>query len=174
MITFADLLGLMLCFFVLVYAGRGVQPETWATLQSSLNTHFTTAPAPLDAGSSQPLVDEAQYLETWLQARIAEQPNLSGVLVERTERGISLRLSRSMELTVAASKLLVGIVDRVDNQLLLVLPAGTVEDLNNAAEQARTFKSALLAAGLERPVAIVLDPESSDPALVLALEQARP
>jgi flagellar motor protein MotB len=173
MITFADLLGLMLCFFVMVYASRAVPERQWDDMREQVAGQFNQ-PTTLIGSTAQPVEDEGLYLETWLQARIAEQPELNGVLVERTDRGISLRLSRSMELTVTASKLLVGVVERVDHPLLLVLPAGTVDDLNSAAEKARTFKSALVAAGLKQQVDIVLDPLSTDPALVLSLEQGRP
>lgn len=172
MMTFADLLGLLLCFFVMTYASRAIQPESWAGMRDTLVGRFGVVADHTHQTNVEPVEEQGQYLETWLQARIAEQPDLDGVLIEHSDRGIGLRLSRSMELTETAAKLLVSIVERVDNQLLLVLPAGTVSDLNDAAEQARTLKAALIAAGLTRPVSIVLDPAVTDPALVLSMAKA--
>lgn len=92
LVSFADLMALLLAFFVLLYAMQRVEEGSWRALVESLSQTLrpvvdTTSPEPADYENVESLVlpkaINLSYLEVLLRGRQAREPALAGVVVRR-------------------------------------------------------------------------------------------
>jgi chemotaxis protein MotB len=95
MITFADLLSLLLTFFVLVFATTTVAQRDWQRVVQPISTYLSgrTVAAPEVAG---PTPVEAKldlgYVSTLLERLVADVPALAGIVIERRDHAVALAL----------------------------------------------------------------------------------
>lgn len=91
LLTFADLIALLLAFFVLIYATQKVERAPWQALVKSLSQslnpeHLLVEPRP-SAVSNIRLLARARaldlgYLDALLKGVVAQEPSLAGVVVQ--------------------------------------------------------------------------------------------
>src|SRR3984957_11140573 len=96
MITFADLLSLLLTFFVLVFATTTVEQKDWRRVVQPISAYLTgrtiTAPkvaAPVPAAQAKL---DLTYVSTLLDRLVADVPPLAGSRVSRDEHRVVLTL----------------------------------------------------------------------------------
>jgi len=99
MITFADLVALMLTFFVLLFSMSQLQQQKWQSLVESLagnlSATYKTETAKF-AADYQPEAEiippgaDLDYLEPILREHFAAEPMLTGGLIQRVEDGLSI------------------------------------------------------------------------------------
>ena len=99
MITFADLIALMLTFFVLLFAMSQLQQQKWQSLVESLAGNLSATYKTETAKYAADYQPEAQiippgadldYLEPILREHFATEPMLAGGLIQRAEDGLRL------------------------------------------------------------------------------------
>jgi chemotaxis protein MotB len=95
MTSFADLISLLLAFFVLLYAAETGGAGQWERIRSSLSAKFNPGTAASEGGSTRvelsrmvPVGRDLDYLSTVLAERIATEATLAGVRVDRRAEGI--------------------------------------------------------------------------------------
>jgi chemotaxis protein MotB len=136
MVTFADLIALMLTFFVLLFAMSQMQREKWQSLVESLASNlsstyeietakFTTDYQP-EAQSAPPGAD-LDYLEPILREHFAAELLLAGGVIERVDGGLGvlfpderLFVGRTSKLTTRGEKIvfaLGGVLRNLDNAI---------------------------------------------------------
>ena len=90
LITFADLIALLLAFFVMIYATQKVEHGAWEALVKSLSQslnptreHVERAPSAESniRQRAQARAIDLDYLETLLAGTIAQEPSLTGVVL---------------------------------------------------------------------------------------------
>jgi chemotaxis protein MotB len=95
MITFADLLSLLLTFFVLVFATSTIEQKDWQRVVQPIATYLTgrtiTAPNVATPDQAEARLDLA-YLATLLERLVADVPALAGAQVVREEHALRLTL----------------------------------------------------------------------------------
>jgi chemotaxis protein MotB len=136
LITFTDLVALLLAFFVMLFATQKVEIAKWTSLVDSLsrslrpNTVQTVerrfATRNLNQKIGRSAID-LSYLELLLQAKITSASGLKGVLLHKFDDRMVIALSADhlfplggAEPTVAARKtlfVLAGILRNIDNRL---------------------------------------------------------
>jgi len=122
MITFADLIALMLTFFVLLFSMSQLQQQKWQSLVESLagnlNATYKTETAKF-AADYQPEAQiippgaDLDYLEPILREHFAADPMLTGGMIQRVEDGLSISfpderlfVGSAPELTARGAKVL--------------------------------------------------------------------
>lgn len=168
MLTFADLVSLMLTFFVLMFALSGVKTNSFKALAASLSTALNpplTRPAEapsalknVDRVATRP-GDELPYLAGLLGNVIAETPTLKGVKLDLYDDRLELVLPSAMvfggpDAAVAASAkpaiaALAQSAGGIGNRVTVAVRA---PDWTLALARAGALANALRAAGLDRPL----------------------
>jgi chemotaxis protein MotB len=94
LVTFTDLIALLLTFFVMIFATHKVERQPWEALSESLNRALNPSrnvviERPRADRNARPLSPEYAfdlgYLESILQLRIDTEPDLAGVALQRFE-----------------------------------------------------------------------------------------
>lgn len=93
LITFADLVALVLAFFVMMYATQRVEDGNWQSMVQSLSRSLKVEPSPLELPSAQRNVElrkqtqaiELAYLEALLNNLRESEPALAGIVMHRLE-----------------------------------------------------------------------------------------
>lgn len=103
MLTFIDLVSLLLTFFVLLFAMSSLKGEPWRATRATLTTVFggherLPQPATLrnEPWRRQPRGDDLDYLADIVTQALASQTLLSGIAVERGEDWLILRLPAAL------------------------------------------------------------------------------
>lgn len=160
MLTFADMLSILLCFLVLAYALKAAPDGTRDKALTAIREVFR----PGNHGQSgAPLQLTAQrggnYWATWLKVRIREIPSLSGQTIEVHGATASLALSDGADLLDQAS---LAALARVLNgsEAPVVIRAGAASELAadwaDAAGRAQDLSDRLVAAGLRQTPGILV------------------
>lgn len=111
MLTFADLLSLVLCFFILQFSMNAVQVEAWRAVVDSLSDRLNPAAAKLrttpsdghqDSMTRQLEAGDIDYLATLFASKIARDPLLSGGRVRLLEDRVAISIPADL-LFVAGS-----------------------------------------------------------------------
>jgi len=165
MITFADLLSLLLTFFVLVFATSSIEQKDWQRVVQPISAYLTgrtiTAPQVAAPEPVQAKLDLA-YIATLLQRLVADVPALAGAQVMREEHALVLTLPPGKSWIGGAAppladlaRLLAGL----DNRIEITLHGGTdpspharpVEDWRRALQGASAIAAELTRLGATRP-----------------------
>ncbi|WP_020594216.1 OmpA/MotB family protein [Kiloniella laminariae] len=94
MVTFTDLVALMLTFFVLLYSMSVMEEKKWRNLVDSLSTslkveRFVVEPKPAKSLTMEPVDfipgEDLDYLHSLLGQKLKDDPKLSSVLLTRLE-----------------------------------------------------------------------------------------
>ena len=149
MITFADLLSLLLTFFVLVFATTTVEQKDWQRVVQPISAYLTgrtiTAPNVAAPETAQAKLDLA-YIATLLDRLVADVPALAGAQLVRGEHALVLTLpSGKSWIGGAAPPLadLARLLAGLDNRIEITLHGGTdpspharpVEDWRRALQE---------------------------------------
>jgi len=174
LITFVDLVGLIVIFFILLYAMSEVEREKWQGVSTTLSrvlgfdtgvarsTGLPELATPARGGYGANL----EYLAAVLERRLAEDDALAGVTIRRPGDGLAIALPSGMlfrsgeavlsedgeRLVSALARLLRNVRNRVevvDYGVPLSLAAGWVRPINRAL----AVRSGLLRAGYAKGVA---------------------
>lgn len=118
MVTFSDLVVLMLAFFVLMFAMSAFKEEAFERLTTSLSETFRpraviVQPDQPDRsveteGVTRPRGQDLGYLASVLETTFAEDPRLSGTLVQRLDDRVVLLLPADLLFRAGASDLSPG------------------------------------------------------------------
>lgn len=188
MLTFADLVSLMLTFFVLMFALSGVKAEPFRALAASLSYALDQ---PLAAPAETPSAirnvdrvairpgDELPYLAGLLGNVVAQTPALKGATLRLYDDRLELVLpaqamfgGEGPGVAVAAKPAIAALSQAVAGIGNRVTVAVRAPDWNLALARAGALANALRAAGLDRALAVN---GSADPmpgvALVLATDR---
>jgi chemotaxis protein MotB len=170
MITFADLLSLLLTFFVLVFATTAVGPKDWQRVVQPISTYLSgrTIAAPQIAGPAPPPARlDLAYVSTLLERLVGAVPALTGAGLERREHDVVLTLPQGREPadwvggTPSPLADLARLLDGLDNRVEVVVHGGTdaspharpEADWRRALGHAQDIAAALNRLGRTRPVA---------------------
>lgn len=94
LIIFADLLALMLTFFVLIFSMNAVQYEQWESVVASLSDHLNpsraqVAPEEVEGREAakiyQPFAISLDYLQAVMEQKIATEERMAGMTLHRLE-----------------------------------------------------------------------------------------
>lgn len=78
LISFADLLGVLLCFFILIYTTRPANEGAWAGIAASLANAFgRAAPQPAQPRGGEPPASDLTYLAAVLEPRLDSEMKLA-------------------------------------------------------------------------------------------------
>jgi chemotaxis protein MotB len=168
MITFADLLSLLLAFFVLVFAATSVEPDDWQRNVLPISTYLSgrsseagkvAEPAPDTAPRLDPI-----YLSTLLDRLVEADPALAGAQIRRHPHAVELVLAPNLVPTASPPPLagLARLLATLDNRVELAVHTGI--DPTPKADPASPWRRALALAqsveaeldrlGDHRPVAL--------------------
>lgn len=164
MITFTDLVALMLTFFVLLFAMSQIQQQKWEalvqSLASDLNATYKTEAVNVAADEQAaaeiaPPGADLDYIEPILREHFAAEPMLAGAALERADGGLSV--------TFPDERLFVdGTPELTERGAKVVFALGSVlRNLDNAVDVNARIRSAATAdpsdwqTALARSVAIV-------------------
>ncbi|HVJ51082.1 MAG TPA: flagellar motor protein MotB [Aliidongia sp.] len=96
MITFADLLSLLLAFFVLMFATTSVEQKDWQRVVQPISTYLTGRTIAPPQSSETPPVGKARldldYVAALLERLAADSKPLAGATVERAEHMVLFHL----------------------------------------------------------------------------------
>jgi chemotaxis protein MotB len=97
MITFADLLSLLLAFFVLMFSTMSVDERQWERLIAPISDYLRPG-APPPPGTGEPPVAgrralESGYVSTLLESLKLSDPALTGAAIEHSDDRVRLRLA---------------------------------------------------------------------------------
>lgn len=164
MITFADLIALMLTFFVLLFAMSQIQQQKWQSLVESLASNLSatyeteTAKFAADYQPEAEIVPpgaDLDYLEPILREHFAAEPMLAGGAIERGEDGLSvsfpderLFVGSTPELTARGAKVIFAlgsVLRNLDNAV----------DVNTRVRSGAKDAAADWEAALARSVSVV-------------------
>jgi chemotaxis protein MotB len=130
MITFADLLSLLLTFFVLVFATSTIEQKDWQRVVQPITTYLTgrTIAAPHVATPDQaPARLDLAYLATLLDRLVTDVPALSGATVVRQDHALVLTLPSTKSWiggTAPPLADLARLLAGLDNRIEITLHAG--------------------------------------------------
>jgi chemotaxis protein MotB len=130
MITFADLLSLLLAFFVLVFAATSVEPGDWQRNVLPISAYLSGRHAA--AGSvAQPALDieprlDPIYLSTLLDRLVEADPALAGAHIRRRAHAVELALAPNFVPAASPPPLagLARLLATLDNRVELVVHTG--------------------------------------------------
>ncbi len=164
MITFTDLIALMLTFFVLLFSMSQLQQQKWQSLVESLASNLSatykteTAKFAADYQVEAPIVPpgaDLDYLEPILREHFAEDPMLKDGSIDRAEGGLivffpdeRLFVGNTPELTTRGAKVIFAlgsVLRNLDNAV----------DVNAGIRSGATIVSADWETALARSVAVV-------------------
>ncbi len=143
MIIFADVVGLLLAFFVLLFSMNSVQVEGWQAVVSTFTKKLNPArPRTVPASDSdaesariwRPRAMNLDYLNNLLEAKIADDPSLAGLTLRREEERLVLSIpgpalygsggNVGAPESRALARELGELLRPVSNQIVVSLPAG--------------------------------------------------
>lgn len=136
LLTYADMITLLLAFFIILYASSRVDAKRYADLASSVRTAFgAPLPArPLGAGGGGekllPFGDMVGMLMQQLSAQLEEEIRAGSVEIERTDKGVVLRFRETVLFGLGSATLAdeaKRILDKVAQSLLTMSNAIEVE-----------------------------------------------
>ncbi|MHA1600661.1 MAG: OmpA/MotB family protein [Alphaproteobacteria bacterium] len=144
MVTFADLMALMLAFFVLLFSMSQIQRQKWQSIVESLASHQSatyeteTAKYAADYQVAAPIIPpgaDLDYLEPVLRDHFAAEPMLAGGLIERVEGGLGI--------SFPDERLFVGSTPKLTARGTKVISAlgSVLRSLNNAVDVNARMKS---------------------------------
>ncbi len=168
--TFADLLALLLTFFVMLYTMSSLQGEKWGMVAESLHQRLNPArqvsvrllQSEGGHGASAPLrALDIGYVDALLQEKLSRHPDLVGSHVVRAGNRVSVGLPlASMSLPPGEqdrrmARALTEALSQVGNRLEVhgYSDAAAGEAWSAGLARAMIFADALAAAGLGRPIA---------------------
>lgn len=171
MITFADLLSLLLSFFVLLFATTSINHQNWVRVMQPVTVYFGGKPAALP-GTAVPAppppaaILDMNYLTAALRQLVAQDPGLAGATVRGDDQRTILTLPPALlpcRHAVDPGHRLAGLatlLGNVDNQIEIMGHAGldpTVsagpEAWAGALDLADRVAAMLTTAGVSRPFA---------------------
>jgi chemotaxis protein MotB len=164
MITFADLLSLLLAFFVLMFATTSVDQKEWERAVQPISTYLTGRTIQAAEVTLAPVADKARLDLAYLATLIEGQaPALAGAKVERDEHAIivSLRANavwHGVEPAPLAD--LARLLSSIDNRIEVVAHVGAdpspnavaAADWHRALDQAIAVAGELKRLGYAKPV----------------------
>lgn len=172
MLTFADLVSLMLTFFVLMFALSGVKGERWDQLADSLSRALNPPLVrPADTGSAIRNNDRVQtrpgneltYLASLLSNVVAEVPALGGAAVTLEDNRLTLTLPPQVvfvgdtaAVAPGAGALLTALAQAtggIGNQMSVMVT--DADSFAHALGRAGAFANALRAEGFSRPLRVL-------------------
>lgn len=177
MITLADLLALLLTFFVLLFSMNAVQFANWQSVIASFRKQFnpeaarvTTEPvADADAVRRfEPWGADLGYLAAVLRHKLA-QPPLAGAWLDRSGDRLSVIMppgrlveaesGRPTPRAEAIARLLAADLGRLSNAVRIAgrFETGGGEDWAQAFARADTFAALLRRSGYDRPVVVTAE-----------------
>jgi chemotaxis protein MotB len=165
MITFADLLSLLLTFFVLVFATTTVEQKDWQRVVEPISAYLTgrtmTAPTILPAPEARARLD-LSYVSTLIDRLLSEDAALAGIHVSRLEHAMVLTLTNGATSNAAMppladlARLLTGLDNRIEIRAHTGIDpspnAAPIADWRRALGQAQAVATELARLGYARPV----------------------
>jgi chemotaxis protein MotB len=167
MITFADLLSLLLTFFVLVFATTSVEQKDWQRVVQPISAYLTgrTLAAP-NVAAPVPTVQaklDLAYVSTLLDRLVADAPALAGSRVSRDEHRVVLTLRPGGAWIGGAPPPLADLarlLSGLDNRVEIFVHGGIdpsphappVADWRRALQQAMALAAELNRLGYARPL----------------------
>jgi chemotaxis protein MotB len=162
MITFADLLSLLLTFFVLVFATTTMEQKDWQRIvqpiSAYLSGHAVTAPKVVTPAPTPAARLDLAYVETLLSGLVAGVPALAGTRVVREEHTIIVTLRPGLDWrrgTPAPLADLARLLSGLDNRIEVLAHGGVdrspraaaVADWRRALDQAQAVSAELARLG---------------------------
>jgi chemotaxis protein MotB len=187
-LSFVDLTGILVAFFVLLFSMKNPDAERWQALQSSMYKAFS--PHPTVVGENMPAgrlnaparpyrkSDGLIYLQQLLQRRLADDALWSRAQTQ-VEGGEALRLALPPALVAgtaltplgqAAFARLAAVLRNWDNAMNVTLRGGTAAQRAAALGGAAAAATALRDGGVTSLEGVQLQPGAGDVPLSLALE----
>ncbi|MGB8840107.1 MAG: flagellar motor protein MotB [Aliidongia sp.] len=165
MITFADLLSLLLTFFVLVFATTTVEQQDWQRVVEPISAYLTgrtmTAPTVLPAPETRARLD-LSYVSTLIDRLLSEDAALTGTHVSRLEHAVVLTLANSATPNAATppfadlARLLSGLDNRIEIRAHTGIDpsphAAPIADWRRALGHAQAIAAELARLGYDRPI----------------------
>lgn len=117
LITFADLIALLLAFFVMIYATQKVERGSWEAMVKSLSQSLNPGREPVEhppAGElnirqlAQARAIDLGYLETLLAGTIAQEPALTGAVLQQLGDRLVISLPSDLLFASGATESLPG------------------------------------------------------------------
>ena len=167
MITFADLLSLLLAFFVLVFATTTMEQKDWQRVVQPISAYLPgrtiaapTVVAPVPAPQAR--FDPA-YVSILLERLVADAPDLAGARVRREQHAVVLTLPPEMGWIGQATPPLADLarlLSGLDNRVEILAHAGTdpsphalaVADWRRALQLGQSVAGELTRLGYNRPI----------------------
>lgn len=170
LVTFVDLILLLLTFFVLMFSMTQPDPAKYAPIARSYAEAFDITPPEDDVfARARSYVAEAarpagamSYLEAALRAAFARSEALRGLQFRATEQYIGVSLPNGAPADRALVFDLAGALTNIDNRIAVIGRADqTADGWSAAVERAEAFADALNKAGYDRPAAALARATSS-------------
>jgi|HubBroStandDraft_1064217.scaffolds.fasta_scaffold00147_9 chemotaxis protein MotB len=164
MITFADLLALLLTFFVLVFATASVDQKDWQRVVQPISAYLTgrtiAAPAVAPPAPANPARDDLAYVSTLLDRLVADVPALAGAVVAREEHSVLLTLPPGAGGAAPPLADLARLLAGLDNRIEILAHGGTdpsphaapLADWRRALEKGLAVAAELRRLGYARPI----------------------
>lgn len=151
MITFADLLSLLLTFFILIYVTSGFKqeeikdgPNGSGNLAGSGKVAVSAAPPPIQSRSR----DSLEYLSFVIKNKIAEERALAGASVKLEKQGLVILLERR-NFDGGNAFALADLLSQVPNGVTFSVYGANLSD---SLSEARKLAAELAGAGLDRKI----------------------
>lgn len=105
MLTFADLLSLVLTFFVMIYSMTSLPPPKWQQVRSSLTRQLNPAMYWTEVKLSAPKTIQKihlnnaldlSYLSSILQEKVDDEPTLSGIIIQQQDDRLVISLPHDL------------------------------------------------------------------------------
>lgn len=121
LVTFADLVALVLAFFVMMYATQRVEDGNWQAMIQSLSRSLKVEPTALEAPSAsrnvalrtQPQAIELAYLEALLNNVRDSEPALAGIVMHRLEDRLIVALPGDLLFYPGRADPMAGAAERI-------------------------------------------------------------
>ncbi|MBL8631238.1 MAG: hypothetical protein JNM81_16510 [Rhodospirillaceae bacterium] len=170
LITFVDLVFLLLSFFVLMFAMSQPDAQRYAQIVESTTKEFKPGALGDDSfvnsrtyvQENDDNVDDMTYLGAALKSAIAQSPNLKKLQFRSTERALVVSLPGALsgngrvvpKSVMPALFDLSGVLANIQNPIAVVGAAGdTAESWSQGLVQANVIAATLKDAGYDRPIA---------------------
>ncbi len=170
LVTFVDLVFLLLAFFVLMFAMSQPDAQQYAAVVASTQKEFKPNALGDDSfvnsrtyvREDDDNVDDMTYLTAALRSAFAQSPNLKKLQFRSNERALMVSLPGALTANgrvVAKNAMpalfdLSGVLANIDNPIAVVgVAGGTAESWSKGLVQASLIAVALKDAGYERPIA---------------------
>jgi len=153
LLTFSDLIALLLCFFVFQFATRSLAPARWQTVTRHFSDTFSSGmklpavPLPLKACPAA----TPRYWAAQIGQRLKRTPGFADAQVTAGATGVAIALPAGAD----DAGVLAQVLAPYGTTLEIAAPRGA--DLGPAYDQARQLASGLAAAGFKAPTRIVTD-----------------